>query len=472
MRIEDRNTLFESEVLNSTATNSNSLINYRRILFKAIRYWYVVLICILAAISIAFLVNRYTTKIYNVEASIIIKESQENNIGGQLLYNNALVEPYRNYYNELYIIKSLPLIQSVVDTLGFDVSIYRQGDIKTSEFYDDNFPVKIEYDGMPNGEFQLMLVDDSSFILNASTNTTVANDNYYSYGEKIEIEKSKIVVSKRFNSIGKNFLNKEYVLVFKNIKSVANRYRSRLGVSWQEQGASVVNLTVRGALPTKEMSFLDELTKQYQRLDLKKKNQAASRSIAFIDSQLKQISDSLQYFEFKVESFKKDYVVTNIDGEALRLYQRIEDLEGQLGELTLKKNYLNYLTDYLTKDTSYDQVVPPSSVGVEDPIMTQLISNLVQLQSTVQLNASLEKASTPLTQRKKDQIEKTKSDLLESVRSSLGAQKINEDFLRDQIKFVDNQLARLPESERRLINLQRNYALSENLYIFMMQKRA
>ena len=130
------------------------------------------------------------------------------------------------------------------------------------------------------------------------------------------------------------------------------------------------------------------------------------------------------------------------------------------------------MTDYLTKDTSYDQVVPPSSVGVEDPIMTQLISNLVQLQSTVQLNASLEKASTPLTQRKKDQIEKTKSDLLESVRSSLGAQKINEDFLRDQIKFVDNQLARIPESERRLINLQRNYALSENLYIFMMQKRA
>ena len=144
-------------------------------------------------------------------------------------------------------------------------------------------------------------------------------------------------MSKRFNSISKNFLNKEYVLVFKNIKSVANRYRSRLGVSWQEQGASVVNLTVRGALPTKEMSFLDELTKQYQRLDLKKKNQAASRSIAFIDSQLKQISDSLQYFEFKVESFKKDYVVTNIDGEALRLYQRIEDLEGRSEERRVGK---------------------------------------------------------------------------------------------------------------------------------------
>lgn len=472
MSSENRNILLDSEIFGSPTPSSSSLVDYRRILFRAIQYWYVMLMCILAAMSIAFLINRYTTKIYNVEASIIIKESQENNIGGQLLYNNALVEPYRNYYNELYIIKSLPLIQSVVDTLGFDISMYRQGDIKTSEFHDDNFPVKIEYNGMPSGEFQLILVDDSTFVLNASSNKNITNNSYYKYGEKIEIEKSKIVLSKRLNTIDESFLNKEYVLGFKNIQSVANRYRNRLGVSWQEQGASVVNLSLSGALPGKEMSFLKELTKQYQRVDLEKKNQAASRSIAFIDNQLRQISDSLRYFEFKVESFKKDNVVTNIDGEALRLYQRIEDLERQLGELTLKKNYLNYLTDYLTKDTSYDQVVPPSSVGVEDPIMTQLISNLVELQSTVQLNASLEKASTPLTQRKRDQIDKTKSDLLESVRSSLGAQKINENFLKGQIKFVENQLNRLPESERRLINLQRNYALSENLYIFMMQKRA
>src|SRR5690349_7031275 len=83
-------------------------IDFKRILYHVLKYWYWVLLSLVVCISIAFLRNRYATKVYPITASIIIKETEEN-AEGKLLYNNPLVNFYRNYLNELYIIKSYPL---------------------------------------------------------------------------------------------------------------------------------------------------------------------------------------------------------------------------------------------------------------------------------------------------------------------------------------------------------------------------
>ncbi|MFZ6009147.1 MAG: capsular biosynthesis protein, partial [Bacteroidota bacterium] len=67
-----------------------SPINFKRVLSRALRFWYLVVLSILVALSAAYLVNRYATKIYPVNASIIIKENEEN-VGAKFLYNNELV---------------------------------------------------------------------------------------------------------------------------------------------------------------------------------------------------------------------------------------------------------------------------------------------------------------------------------------------------------------------------------------------
>ena len=66
------------------------------------------MLSLLIALTIAFLRNRYAVRIYPVTASIIIKETEEAG-GGELLYTNALIDPYKNYLNELYILRSYPL---------------------------------------------------------------------------------------------------------------------------------------------------------------------------------------------------------------------------------------------------------------------------------------------------------------------------------------------------------------------------
>ncbi len=441
----------------------------------AIKYWYVLAFALLVSLLIAFAVNRYTTQIFPVSASIIIKESQEN-VEGKLLYNNVLVNPYRNFYNEPHIIKSTPLITGVINELDFTTTLFREGEIKTSEVYDSNLPIDIHLikrnPKYSNTSFDLSIISLSQFNIEISEQE-ISNNllEQIDYGDTVKLNGFTFLVTRNNNPIDQ-YLNNVYTVNFSTPERLAKAYAKRLTVSWQEQGSSVINLDMKGTLPSKDVAFLNELITQYQDYDLNKKNQAAIRTIEFIYDHLNFIADSVRFFETQVETFKKKYVLTKLDGEALRLYQRIESLETNLAQLNLQGNYYKYLTDYLRNDDNLDQVVPPSSVGVDDPIMTNLISQLVNLQMEVKVQLSNEKIESPFLVRKQEQIVNIRKDILESVRSTLEAQQINKKFIQGQIKLVEQQLVKLPESERRLVNIQRNYSLSENLYIFLMQKRA
>src|SRR5690606_33080705 len=78
--------------------------DFRRVLFRARRYWYYVLISLAVALLVAFFRNRYATRIYPVTASIII-EDQRAGSEASLLFDNPLVSGRRNYLNELYILR-------------------------------------------------------------------------------------------------------------------------------------------------------------------------------------------------------------------------------------------------------------------------------------------------------------------------------------------------------------------------------
>jgi hypothetical protein len=123
-------------------------INFKRVFSRMLQFWYVIPLFLIITFTIAYIVNRYSTRIYPVTASILIKENDEN-AGAKFLYNNELINPYRNFYNEIYIIRSYPLLQEVIMSLGFEVSFHREGDFKTTEYYDPHFPVKFHI--LPTG---------------------------------------------------------------------------------------------------------------------------------------------------------------------------------------------------------------------------------------------------------------------------------------------------------------------------------
>src|SRR5690606_23969020 len=82
------------------------------------------------------------------------------------------------------------------------------------------------------------------------------------------------------------------------------------------------------------------------------------------------------------------------------------------------------------------------------------------------------KLENPILMRHKERIEAIKRDILESIIQQQATDRIQEDFYTKQIADLERQLSYLPVAERRFVSIQRRYSLLENLYVFLMQKKA
>ncbi|MEO1096236.1 MAG: capsular biosynthesis protein, partial [Bacteroidota bacterium] len=217
----------------SSRESRSNLLDFKRILSRAIWYWYLPLLTLSISFAIAWAVNRYSTSIYTIKASILIKESEEN-VGAKLLYNNALVDPYRNFYNELYILKSLPLIQSVVGSLGFEKRYFREGEIKTTEIYSANLPFEFVIAGAKSFESQVRFkqIDESSFNFYSDFLEDYTDNQVYKFSDTIDFNNSKIVVFNRHQE-NSNYIGRQLIITFSSIEDVANSYVSRINASWQ-----------------------------------------------------------------------------------------------------------------------------------------------------------------------------------------------------------------------------------------------
>lgn len=456
----------------ATATDKEGLkIDYRRVLYRLLRYWYLVVFSLLIALTVAFLRNRYAQRVYPVSASIIIKESKET-AGGELLYSNVLSEPYRNYLNELYIIKSYPLIQSVIEDLNFGVSFYREGNILTSELYD--YPVSarvlnieqvkscgFNFKPLSNTNFELETIED----VQPEKATFAFNDTIFYHGVNA-------VFTLKHSAQLSGYINVPVMFQYMAPENLTGSYVGRLGAGWAEEGSGVINLYVSGLNPEKERDFLKGFIRSYQKYDLENKNEIASRTIAFITDQLNEISDSLKIVESMLVRFKGKNVITDLSSETTRLYEQMETVELQRTEMIIRENYYKYLSDYIEKDNNLDQVILPSSVGITDPVLSLFISEMIEIQFALKLAIGREKLDNPLMREKRERLQVIRNSIIESIRNQKGTDKIRKESLDKRIRVIEQQLSNFPEAERQYIYIRRNYSLLENLYTFLLQKRA
>lgn len=445
-------------------------IDPKRILYRASRYWYFVLLSAILGVTAAYLLNRYSPRVYQITASILIKESQEVS-GGELLYNNPLVRFYRNYKNEIYLLESIPLLERTVYDLGFDESFYRVGNLRTSESY-GVVPFVVRFlEPPPAGRLNFMfsIVGDGRvrMLLDERTGSRAVE---VRLGEEIESD-GAVFKLETLGEVPDIWIGEDFSYSLVPAREVAQRYRERLVASWIEEGSGLINLSITGTSPKKEIDFLEGLVRNYQHYDLERKNLAATNTISFIGEQLANISDSLNKVERQLQVFKNQNVVTDLGAEAMRLYQKVEALEVEKTELVLKESYYRYLTNYIRSD-SLEHVILPSSVGITDPILTDLVSEVMALQTNVKLAVRGEKIGNPLVSDGLRRIEQLKRDILESVRNQRAVDRIKLDFLQSSIAQIDRQMKHLPSVERQLVNIKRNYSLLENLYVFLLQKHA
>ncbi|MFN2313318.1 MAG: GumC family protein, partial [Bacteroidales bacterium] len=296
----------------------------------------------------------------------------------------------------------------------------------------------------------------------------------HSFGEQFEKFGFNFVILPRQQGVSpysENRSNKYYFYITTQ-DALANSYRYKLSVAPIEEEATLVTLTVSGTVPEQEADYLNALMNAYLALGLSWKNEAAKKTVEFIDEQLGFIDDSLKRAERSMEDFRFNNRFVDLTVEGNLVLQRLERYEMEKNTLNLQMQYYEYLKQYLTSRNESGLIVSPSIMGVGDPMLIRLVEELSQLQLQQKQVGFVLKDELPATALISGKVEQARNALLENVTSSISQIKISMDDVEGRIAGVDRQLGRLPGTERQLIRIQRDFDLNSTVYNFLLEKRA
>ena len=106
------------ELNNKPSYQEEDNIDIKGIIIKVISYWYLFVIGIFVALSIGFIYNRYTPKVYQVSSSLYIKEDKMT-IDPTSMMTGLTFKSNINISNEIGVLQSFTMKERTLNELEF-----------------------------------------------------------------------------------------------------------------------------------------------------------------------------------------------------------------------------------------------------------------------------------------------------------------------------------------------------------------
>ena len=252
---------------NQQLKKPDNIAEVKRIFYRILNHWPLLVIFIFLSLSTAILVNRYTPPVYAISSSILIKDHQEaNDNAAELLYGNQLFNNSRNLNNEAILLTSYPLIYHVLKELNYDKVFLKEGNVRTSEAFVDA-PAKVLVDTtssfFPYGrDIIFQFKEGNTFSISIEGEEEHYESANYEFYDLIDYEGFRFRVFPNETNHRK-LANKKYIFQLLSLHHLTNDYRSRLKITPVSRDASILALSITGTVPEKEVRFLNQLINTY-----------------------------------------------------------------------------------------------------------------------------------------------------------------------------------------------------------------
>ncbi|MFN4087186.1 MAG: GumC family protein [Spirosomataceae bacterium] len=439
----------------------------RATLYKYIRHGWWFLISLAVCLIGAFFYLRYATPIYKVSATLLIKDEKRGmTSGNEILKELNLGGVSKVVENEIEVLKSRGIMTKVVDALNLTVEYRQAGKVKDSEVYYAT-PVKVIPEKLkplayeeplyiqPVDAQHFELLDASQDVLGKFVYSTAVNSPY----GKIRVLKS-------------NHPDKQDVLTevrFQNKNGVITGLINGLGVELVNQKSSVLTLSLEQALPEKGEAILAKILEEYTFTTLSDKNQEATNTLNFIEDRLRLVTNELGSVEKDVESYRTSRGITDLSAEASLFLEKAKENDSKLNEVDIQLKVLDGVERYLQSANSVS--VAPASLMVSDPVLTQYLGQLSELEMQYEKTARTTQPGNPFLET----INKQVANIRQAIRDNVNNQKNSLTITKRSLQGLNNRLegaiSTIPRKEREYVEIKRQAGIKENLYLLLLQKR-
>jgi capsular exopolysaccharide synthesis family protein len=459
-------------------------IDIKYYLVKYSRYWPLYAACIFMAMVIVFLFHRYTVEEYELRGSILIKQMNAPEV--RILDRSNIFSGSNNLENDILLLTSKNLAEEALKNLHFDVSYFASTNIKEVELYDKS-PIKVEVDWSFNqmgssvinftvlseDEFALTNEERGFFDFLSAKASGPFDDQLlnktYRFGEVIQTDRSKFTVHKlKFMRPGDQLF-----FIIHHPVDVTDRYARSITVRPVNSFGTVLQVSTVTQVVEKGRDYINAIMGSYLDYELKEKNRINEKTLSFLDEQLHILEDSLKAVENQLLRFKVDNKLLDVSSEFGGVLGNMQNMGNLVQEIDFQLSYYKFLQAYLAeKSKDYSEIMAPSIVGLNDGFLNTMIGNLVNLSLERRKVLVLVNENHPKVHELDEQIAKLRENIFENIDNLvINTERRRAEAIKKQ-DVLDDKFAQLPQTESNYTHIFRQYRLRENLYNYLLEKRA
>ncbi|MBC8035356.1 MAG: polysaccharide biosynthesis tyrosine autokinase, partial [Chitinophagaceae bacterium] len=148
--------------------------------------------------------------------------------------------------------------------------------------------------------------------------------------------------------------------------------------------------------------------------------------------------------------------------------QNVSNNDQKIGDINMQLAVLNQVEKSIR---SKNEGIIPSTLGVTDPVLSQLINKLYTTELEYESMKKTVGENNPATLTMASQIEKIRPGILDNVESQRRGLEASSRNLAMTNSSYASVLQSIPEKERQLIEINREQSVKNELYAFLLQKR-
>lgn len=433
------------------------------LLFKFLPYWPFFILLLIISLSGAWIYLRYSLPVYQTTASLLIKQDKQGNadpLEAFDIFNSAKIVE-----NETRILQSKALMQEVVKNLRLYAPVTIMGRILNQSAYVLS-PIEIEAkcpDSLAHIErvyfdydktFNFVTIQNKKYLLNQWVNTPFGIVQF--------------LPNKYYQSDNDKEIHFYFSLV--SVKKTANQILNRLKIAPSGKQSTVIDLTIEDEVSKRSEDILNELIRVYNQAAVLDKNVLAGNTLKFVEDRLKYVVNELDSVEQRLQNYKSTNKIVDVSSQGQIFLQTVAANDQRISDVNMQLAVLEQVQNYVAGKEGMDGIVP-ATLGVSDPILTDLLQKLSDLQLQYFQTKKIVPENNPSLIALQSGIDKLKPGILDNIKS----QRTNLIAGRNDLEATNNKytsiLRTIPQKERELLSISRQQAIKNNIYTFLLQKR-
>ena len=437
--------------------------DFRKEFFKYLFFWKYFLVTILLSLTIAFIVNRYSDKIYETKVKIKILDKKESSLelpSVEDLFSNSKI----NLENELELIKSYSILEQVAINQNLTVNVEAIGSVISSFVVDYPFDISsIHSNYSKELLYRLELKNDNLIIIDYQN-----NDKEYIFKDLSTKEKSHKLPFEIYNLKKDEWLNDGYLIKFLPIKKVVDNLKKNINAASVGKMSDIISLSFNSTNAFYARNVLNELIKVFDEDGIKDRQLIHKRTIDFVNDRYAYLTLELDSIEINKQLFKSKNELVDLKVNSNLSLEKSSKSEENIFS---NENQIFIVSSLLKTLDNLNFDLLPSNIGVENKEINSLISLYNQMileQKKLIVSAG---PNHPSVQQIHNSLKENKSNIIFSLQNYLSQLEMFQQKLLVQSNIFNNQISNLPKNEKTLRAIERNQEIKEALYLFLLQKR-